>query len=418
MHSRMKLADFGLSHGNPLFEFIPFAPGGTPMYEAPEMLTLKNVTSAGDVWALGAIGYELCEMKHMFVENKREAIKEALLKNDIPQIGDRYSDRLHTVIGRMLEKNASNRIGLVDLALQLDEGALLSPVFPSFSEPSTSVEPSPFKEQGNTSLAPSMSALPMYQPYQLSRYSTHHTFLFENQSPLPPQESDVSESADSNQSQLCEREVGGERRYDERDLFGAVMNGDLKSVKVIVECGCDVNVVDEYGMSAIHFAAYRGDIEIVSYLLDHGCDVNKVDDYGVNALHLAAYSGHDGMVRYLIERGCAVNSVDKYGWNGIHIGTQEGHLRVVNCLIELGCSVNTRNKYGMTALMAGSLRGNEEIIEYLLESGSDVNAKNANGGNAVMIASRLSLRSFLDNGCPMLLRLILTILLSGPYLNL
>ena len=51
----MKLADFGLSHGDASVEFIPFAPGGTPIYESPEMLTGKNITIDGDVWALGVI---------------------------------------------------------------------------------------------------------------------------------------------------------------------------------------------------------------------------------------------------------------------------------------------------------------------------------------------------------------------------
>ena len=46
----MKLADFGLSHGESYVEFIPFPPGGTPMYESPEMLTGKIIASSGDVW--------------------------------------------------------------------------------------------------------------------------------------------------------------------------------------------------------------------------------------------------------------------------------------------------------------------------------------------------------------------------------
>ena len=133
---------------------------------------------------------------------------------------------------------------------------------------------------------------------------------------------------------MNEEEIEGERRRREADLRRAVLNCDLKYVEWMVEEGCDVNVVDEYGMSALHFAAYRGDIEMVEYLIDHGCDANRVDDYGVNALHLAAYSGYDGMVRYLVEvLGCDANSVDHFGWKGVHIGTQEVHLSVVDCFL-------------------------------------------------------------------------------------
>ena len=44
-----------MSHGDPSIESIPFAPGGAPMYEAPELLRGKNVTSKGDIWTLGVI---------------------------------------------------------------------------------------------------------------------------------------------------------------------------------------------------------------------------------------------------------------------------------------------------------------------------------------------------------------------------
>ena len=45
------------------------------MYESPEMLTGKELTSKGDIWALGVIGYELCELKYIFEEYSKEAVK-------------------------------------------------------------------------------------------------------------------------------------------------------------------------------------------------------------------------------------------------------------------------------------------------------------------------------------------------------
>ena len=108
----MKLADFGLSHGDPSVEFLPFPPGGTPIYESPEMLTRKDATRKGDIWALGVIGYELCELKHMFRENRREAVKEAMLNNPIPHIGGRYSEELQNVISEMLQKDPMDRTDL------------------------------------------------------------------------------------------------------------------------------------------------------------------------------------------------------------------------------------------------------------------------------------------------------------------
>ena len=124
----MKLADFGLSHMNSMFEFIPFAPGGTPAYESLEMLTGKHISSEADVWALGVIGYELCELKKPFSGSTRRAVKEDILNNDVPTIGEQYSKRLRNVISSMLEKKPDKRIRLLDLLNQVWGAAPLSPV--------------------------------------------------------------------------------------------------------------------------------------------------------------------------------------------------------------------------------------------------------------------------------------------------
>ena len=107
-----------MSHGDPSVEFVPFAPLGTPIYEAPEMLTGKSVTHKGDIWALGVIGYELCELKHMFPVNRREAVKSAI-EHDIPSIGGSYSERLRKLLDKMLQKDPNDRVDLGMLNHQL-----------------------------------------------------------------------------------------------------------------------------------------------------------------------------------------------------------------------------------------------------------------------------------------------------------
>ena len=303
---RMKLADFGLSHGEPSVEFIPFAPGGTPMYEPPEMLTGKNVTKNGDVWALGVIGYELCELKTMFRENTREAVKEAIRKNAIPMIGGNYSDRLRILIDLMLQKNPSDRIDLFDLLEPFYEGALMSRVesnaLPSaFTQQPSSQFHNGLEHSPTTVGSPSSIFLPAR--FNKSGTSSEEIVVAEEQKEVG---FSISGTPVLNRDELSERVCDEEKRSEEEELLNAAMNGDQRTVIRMTEWGCDVNGVDEYGMSAIHFAAYRGDIDMVEYLVEHGCDVNRVDDYGVNALHLAAYCGYDGMVRYLVALGCDV----------------------------------------------------------------------------------------------------------------
>uniref|UniRef100_A0A182NHF7 non-specific serine/threonine protein kinase n=1 Tax=Anopheles dirus TaxID=7168 RepID=A0A182NHF7_9DIPT len=67
MDNRLKLADFGVSkimHADDLNRTIV----GTPLYMAPEVARGKDYDYKSDVWALGIIFYEMCMLKHPFME--------------------------------------------------------------------------------------------------------------------------------------------------------------------------------------------------------------------------------------------------------------------------------------------------------------------------------------------------------------
>ncbi|WP_353272127.1 ankyrin repeat domain-containing protein [Wolbachia endosymbiont (group A) of Nomada fucata] len=54
------------------------------------------------------------------------------------------------------------------------------------------------------------------------------------------------------------------------DWFSAVIKGNTNKVKRLISEGAEVNAVDEYNMTPLHYAATNGDAEIVKDLLDNG----------------------------------------------------------------------------------------------------------------------------------------------------
>lgn len=65
-------------------------------------------------------------------------------------------------------------------------------------------------------------------------------------------------------------------------------------------------------------AAFQGELATVKQVLDAGADVNAVDDYGQTALMLAAESlkghGKDDVIKLLLERGADIAILDPGGW--------------------------------------------------------------------------------------------------------
>lgn len=71
--------------------------------------------------------------------------------------------------------------------------------------------------------------------------------------------------------------------------------------------------------SPLLFAAMNGNIEIARLLLDAGADVDNFDDFGMSALHYAArrYKYSPGMVHFLVNRGAALDEYDGDGFTPV-----------------------------------------------------------------------------------------------------
>lgn len=72
--------------------------------------------------------------------------------------------------------------------------------------------------------------------------------------------------------------------------------GDVQAMKAIVARGADVDGVDEWGCTALYWAANKGCMLGVAALLEAKASVDK-DVAGSTPLHIASYNGHVDCVR-------------------------------------------------------------------------------------------------------------------------
>ncbi len=85
-------------------------------------------------------------------------------------------------------------------------------------------------------------------------------------------------------------------------LMVAVGEGQLKTVKFLIENGCDVNVRDHSGSTALHIAAHpwwEQNPEVVSKLLESGLNPLEPNDDGVTPVDLAATADDEETLRLL-----------------------------------------------------------------------------------------------------------------------
>ena len=87
-------------------------------------------------------------------------------------------------------------------------------------------------------------------------------------------------------------------------------------VKFLIDSGADVDIQSgEYTVCALSRAAYKGHLEILKLLLDRGADVAVVDKDGETPLMNAIYAGHTEVARTLLDRGASHAIANKSGLN-------------------------------------------------------------------------------------------------------
>ena len=127
----------------------------------------------------------------------------------------------------------------------------------------------------------------------------------------------------------------------------------------------NLDIQDEYGYTALMWAAKYGQTAIVDLLIKAGANKNIKDNEGHTALMLAACNNHKDIVGLLIKAGANKNIKDKYGHTALMLAAEYGQTAIVDSLIEAGANKDIQDEHGHTALMWATHYGYKNIVNLL-----------------------------------------------------
>ena len=190
-------------------------------------------------------------------------------------------------------------------------------------------------------------------------------------------------------------------------------NGFTGGIELLANCGADINVVDDHGLSPYVWAIIAGQPEATSLLLSLGVFLYDTSANEKSALWWAANLGHSSIVRLLLSEGrvpgadpgavlvnpthisrsvplgaaascgdldtvqllldCGAdpNCRDHEGWSAIHWAAEQGHLRIVCVLLNHAANINAVSSYGTSPLHCAATGGHTDIVGELLRQGAD-----------------------------------------------
>lgn len=169
----------------------------------------------------------------------------------------------------------------------------------------------------------------------------------------------------------------------------AVQADNTDAIAALLDRGVDV------GQSTV-VDALRS-LRSLRVLLARGADVNAADGTGRTALMKVAEAGAEEFVdlaRLLIERGANVNAADQWGNTALMMaagGGRESHVDIVRLLLRHRADANALDNTSSTALMdaaRGGTKAHVETVKLLLKHGADRALRDMHGKNAYDHISR------------------------------
>lgn len=101
-NGKIRLGDFGIAKVLDSTKDFANTCIGTPYYMSPELFKNKPYSYKSDVWALGCVLYEMCNLRHAFDAQSINGLAVKILRGSFPPLNQMYSKPLRDLIGKML----------------------------------------------------------------------------------------------------------------------------------------------------------------------------------------------------------------------------------------------------------------------------------------------------------------------------
>ena len=181
-------------------------------------------------------------------------------------------------------------------------------------------------------------------------------------------------------------QMEGTDNTNQTPLIMAVYERYLNVVEYLIGKGANIESRNKNDQTPLIIAApvsgvfFGGDTAIVKFLIANGAQINAIDSFGKSPLHWAVknsnrhnYEKQCTIARNLIKNGAKIDTKDKDGATPLHLAAEKYFaFTFVQLLIENGAKISIKDNKGKTPL---DIACTEEIRKYLTEKQTNTMAK-------------------------------------------
>jgi len=141
-------------------------------------------------------------------------------------------------------------------------------------------------------------------------------------------------------------------KLNEKELIKALMGNDFNDIKSIIG-SAGINSTDRDNRSILMNCIIENKIDFIKELLSYeGIDLNIQDNNGYSALHFAVQNGNLDVVSLLLENKADIDVQDNWGntplWRSVN--NYPDNREIINILIKYGANPEIKNNSGISAM--------------------------------------------------------------------
>ncbi len=155
------------------------------------------------------------------------------------------------------------------------------------------------------------------------------------------------------------------------ELNIAAEMGDSTKVKNLLKKGVDINERDNFGRTALIYAALNGHNRITNMLLESHADIHAKDHFDQTAFIAAVNRGHVNTAEILLKNGANSSAPNSEGVPPVLIALGREDFEMVDLLLKYGIEINSIDERGRTVLQRIIESNDTELVQTVLRRGVD-----------------------------------------------
>lgn len=182
--------------------------------------------------------------------------------------------------------------------------------------------------------------------------------------------------------------------------YAILNNTPLATIQFLLNIeGNEVSKITHDARNYLMWAGYKGNYELVKILMESGSDIHIIDDKGNNLQTFTAMGGiTDRRIYELYKKyELKLEAPNRDGGTVIHyLAQQANDIKAFDYFINNGLNIMSVDNEGSSVFHYASAQGNIELLNQLIAAGLDPKARNENNENALFFAAKGKRRFYND----------------------